>query len=113
MVGADAYAHVYQPSAEDAKAVLNADLIIANGLGFEPWLERLIASSEAARNRAWPPRAKTRRSAGPGRRKWRRGRSSKTGVSRSSSCRPSRTAASICSAGLGKRLRPVGGPSTP
>jgi zinc/manganese transport system substrate-binding protein len=47
LVGADADAHLYQPSADDAKAVLNADLIIANGLGFEPWLARLIASSEA------------------------------------------------------------------
>jgi zinc/manganese transport system substrate-binding protein len=47
LVGADADAHVYQPSAEDAKAVFAADLIIANGLGFEPWLDRLMASSEA------------------------------------------------------------------
>ncbi|WP_341304151.1 metal ABC transporter substrate-binding protein [Pseudomonas sp. TMP25] len=47
LVGADADAHVYKPSAEDAKAVFAADLIIANGLGFEPWLARLIASSEA------------------------------------------------------------------
>ena len=47
LVGADADAHVYQPSAEDAKAVFAADLIIANGLGFEPWLTRLIDSSEA------------------------------------------------------------------
>jgi len=47
LVGADADAHVYRPSTEDAKAVLNADLIIANGLGFEPWLARLIASTEA------------------------------------------------------------------
>lgn len=47
LVGADADAHVYQPSAEDAKAVFAADLIIANGLGFEPWLARLMASSEA------------------------------------------------------------------
>ncbi|MGP0170446.1 metal ABC transporter substrate-binding protein [Pseudomonas sp. NCHU5208] len=47
LVGTDADAHVYQPTAQDAKAVLAADLIIANGLGFEPWLDRLIASSEA------------------------------------------------------------------
>ncbi|QSL92747.1 metal ABC transporter substrate-binding protein [Ectopseudomonas toyotomiensis] len=47
LVGADADAHVYQPTAQDAKAVRGADLIIANGLGFEPWLDRLIASSEA------------------------------------------------------------------
>jgi len=51
LVGADADAHVYQPSAEDAKAVFAADLIIANGLGFEPWLARLIASSEASGTR--------------------------------------------------------------
>lgn len=47
LVGADADAHIYQPSAEDAKAVFAADLIIANGMGFEPWLARLIDSSEA------------------------------------------------------------------
>ena len=47
LVGADADAHVYQPSTDDAKAVFAADLIIANGLGFEPWLARLIDSSEA------------------------------------------------------------------
>jgi zinc/manganese transport system substrate-binding protein len=47
LVSADADAHLYQPSAEDAKAVVAADLIIANGLGFEPWLTRLIDSSEA------------------------------------------------------------------
>ena len=46
LVDADADAHVYEPSADDAKALLRADLIIANGLGFEPWLERLLASSE-------------------------------------------------------------------
>lgn len=45
-VGADADAHVYEPSPDNAKALLKADLIIANGLGFEPWLERLLASTE-------------------------------------------------------------------
>ena len=44
-VGADADAHVYEPSPDNAKALLKADLIIANGLGFEPWLERLLAST--------------------------------------------------------------------
>lgn len=47
LVGADADAHIYQPTAADARALVAADLIIANGLGFEPWLKRLIASSEA------------------------------------------------------------------
>ncbi|WP_278412114.1 metal ABC transporter substrate-binding protein [Stutzerimonas kunmingensis] len=46
LVDADADAHVYEPSPDDAKALLRADLIVANGLGFEPWLERLLASSE-------------------------------------------------------------------
>jgi zinc/manganese transport system substrate-binding protein len=45
-VGADADAHVYEPSPDDAKALLSADLIIANGLGFEPWLERLVTSTQ-------------------------------------------------------------------
>ena len=51
LVGADADAHVYAPSPEDGKAVLDAELIIANGLGFEPWLDRLIASSAAGGTR--------------------------------------------------------------
>lgn len=47
LVGADEDAHVFEPSPENAKALLKADLIIDNGLGFEPWLERLLDSSEA------------------------------------------------------------------
>lgn len=47
LVGADEDAHVFEPSPEHAKALLKADLIIANGLGLEPWLERLLDSSEA------------------------------------------------------------------
>lgn len=51
LVGADEDAHLYSPNTQDAKAVQAADLIIANGLGFEPWLARLIASSEASGTR--------------------------------------------------------------
>ena len=51
LVDADADAHVYEPSPDDAKALLRADLIVANGLGFEPWLDRLLASSEPAGER--------------------------------------------------------------
>ena len=47
LVGPDEDAHVFEPSLEHARTLLQADLIIANGLGFEPWLERLLASSEA------------------------------------------------------------------
>lgn len=46
LVGPDQDAHVFEASPDNAKALLKADLIIANGLGFEHWLERLLASSE-------------------------------------------------------------------
>lgn len=45
MVGPDADAHTYEPSPDDAKALLKAKLVIENGLGFEPWLDRLITST--------------------------------------------------------------------
>lgn len=48
MVGPDADAHTYEPTPDDAKALLSAKLIIKNGLGFEPWLDRLVASTETA-----------------------------------------------------------------
>jgi zinc/manganese transport system substrate-binding protein len=38
-------AHVYQPSPADARAVASADLLVANGLNFETWLDRLVAAS--------------------------------------------------------------------
>ncbi|KAB0485778.1 zinc/manganese transport system substrate-binding protein [Pseudomonas reinekei] len=47
MVGPDADAHTYEPTPNDAQALLKAKLIIKNGLGFEPWLDRLVASSDA------------------------------------------------------------------
>lgn len=46
MVGPDADAHTYEPTPDDGKALLKAKLIIKNGLGFEPWLERLVTSTE-------------------------------------------------------------------
>ncbi len=46
IVGADADAHIYQPSVADAKAVAEADVIFVNGLGFETWADTLIAESE-------------------------------------------------------------------
>ncbi|MFO4628947.1 metal ABC transporter substrate-binding protein [Pseudomonas protegens] len=45
LVGPDEDAHTYEPSPDDAKALLKARLIIKNGLGFEPWLDRLVAST--------------------------------------------------------------------
>ena len=46
MVGPDADAHTYEPTPDDAKALLKARVIIKNGLGFEPWLDRLVTSTE-------------------------------------------------------------------
>ena len=45
LVGPDADAHTYEPTPDDAKALLKAKLIFKNGLGFEPWLDRLVAST--------------------------------------------------------------------
>lgn len=44
--GPDEDAHTYEPTPDDAKALLNAKIIIKNGLGFEPWLDRLVSSTE-------------------------------------------------------------------
>lgn len=38
-------AHVYQPAPADARAVAGADLLVANGLNFETWLDRLVKAS--------------------------------------------------------------------
>lgn len=46
LVGPDGDAHVYEPTPVDAQTVANAQLVIVNGLGFEGWLDRLIAASE-------------------------------------------------------------------
>jgi zinc/manganese transport system substrate-binding protein len=45
LVGANADAHVYEPSPADAQAIRQADLVVVNGLHFEGWLPRLITSS--------------------------------------------------------------------
>ncbi len=46
IVGPDGDAHVYQPSAADGRKIAQAELIFVNGLGFEGWIERLIASAK-------------------------------------------------------------------
>jgi zinc/manganese transport system substrate-binding protein len=38
-------AHVFQPTPSDARAVAGADMLVVNGLNFEPWLDRLVAAS--------------------------------------------------------------------
>ena len=46
LVGADGDAHVYQPTPTAARAVSESELLVVNGLGFEGWLDRLIAASD-------------------------------------------------------------------
>lgn len=45
MVGANADAHVFQPSPADVQRLAKADLVVLNGLGFETWFDRLMASA--------------------------------------------------------------------
>ncbi len=45
LVGPDADAHVFEPTPRDAQRVARAQLIVANGLRYEGWIERLIAAS--------------------------------------------------------------------
>lgn len=45
LVGPDSDTHVFAPSPTNAGFVAKADLVVVNGLGFEGWLDRLIAAS--------------------------------------------------------------------
>ena len=46
IIGSGADAHTFEPSPADIRLIASADLIVANGMGFEPWLGRAIASLE-------------------------------------------------------------------
>ncbi|WP_442754471.1 metal ABC transporter substrate-binding protein [Methylocystis sp. JAN1] len=46
LVGPDGDAHVYQPKPADGRKIAQAKLIFVNGLGFEGWLERLVAAAK-------------------------------------------------------------------
>ncbi|WP_409314330.1 metal ABC transporter substrate-binding protein [Pseudomonas putida] len=45
IVGPDSDAHVYETTPDDARNVLQARLVVENGLNFEPWLDRLIKTT--------------------------------------------------------------------
>jgi zinc/manganese transport system substrate-binding protein len=45
IVGANGDAHVYEPAPRDGRALAKARLVFVNGLGFEGWIDRLIAAS--------------------------------------------------------------------
>jgi zinc/manganese transport system substrate-binding protein len=45
LVGFDADAHAFEPKPADAKTLLASKLLVLNGLGFEPWANRLAKSA--------------------------------------------------------------------
>ena len=45
LVGADADAHVFEPTPAHARTLAQAELVVVNGLGFEGWMSRLVAAS--------------------------------------------------------------------
>jgi zinc/manganese transport system substrate-binding protein len=45
IVGPNGDAHVYAPAPADAKRLAESKLVIANGLGFEGWITRLVKAS--------------------------------------------------------------------
>jgi zinc/manganese transport system substrate-binding protein len=45
LVGPDSDAHVYAPAPADVRRVAGAKVVIANGLGFEGWISRLVRAS--------------------------------------------------------------------
>lgn len=47
LVGANTDPHTYHPTPDDVRQLMDADLIILNGLGFDDWVTRLISASHA------------------------------------------------------------------
>lgn len=45
LVGPDEDAHAFEPRPADAKGILKSRLLVSNGLGFEPWMQKLVKSA--------------------------------------------------------------------
>lgn len=45
LAGPETDAHAFQPRPSDAEALRDAAVVVRNGLGFEPWLDRLLRSA--------------------------------------------------------------------
>ncbi|MFZ4408703.1 MAG: metal ABC transporter solute-binding protein, Zn/Mn family [Paracraurococcus sp.] len=58
--------HAFQPRPSEAEAIRGAGLVVRNGLGFEPWLDRLIRASAYAGPVVTATEGITPRPAGPG-----------------------------------------------
>ena len=47
LVGPDGDAHTFEPTPKDGIGLADADLVFENGIGFEPWLDKLHAASNS------------------------------------------------------------------
>ncbi|MDQ3825881.1 MAG: zinc ABC transporter substrate-binding protein, partial [Actinomycetota bacterium] len=47
IAGPDADPHDYEPTAADARALASAQYVVENGVGYDPWVAKLIAASPA------------------------------------------------------------------
>lgn len=47
LIGRDGDAHVFDETARDLLTLKDADLIVANGLALEPWLQRMVQAAAA------------------------------------------------------------------
>lgn len=45
LVGPNEDAHVFEPRPADARAIVQSQLLVVNGLGFEPWAQKLARSA--------------------------------------------------------------------
>jgi zinc/manganese transport system substrate-binding protein len=45
LVGPDEDAHVFEPKPADVRAIVQSRLLVTNGLGFEPWAQKLAQSA--------------------------------------------------------------------
>ena len=45
LVGPDEDAHVFEPKPANARAIVQSRLLVTNGLGFEPWAQKLAKSA--------------------------------------------------------------------
>lgn len=45
LIGPDSDAHAFEPTPADAARLAQARLVVANGLGFEGWIDRLVKAS--------------------------------------------------------------------
>ena len=51
LVGPDGDAHTFEPTPKDGIGLADADLVFENGIGFEPWLDKLHAASNSKARR--------------------------------------------------------------